>query len=98
MLIMSIISDVATLQVDYTDAFVHADIDKPPNWDIMMELEKERSGVYIEMPRVLGEYGKVLKLKKSLYGLKHPGISSCTSRENLKKLGLPRVKMTHVWL
>jgi hypothetical protein len=67
---MSIIFDLATLQVDYTAAFVHADIDKPPNWDTMMELERERSGVYIEMPRGFGEDGKVLKLKNSLYGLK----------------------------
>jgi hypothetical protein len=33
MLIMSIIFDLATLQVDYTAAFVHVDIDKPPNWE-----------------------------------------------------------------
>jgi hypothetical protein len=32
MLIMSIMFDLSTLQVDYTAAFVHADIDKPPNW------------------------------------------------------------------
>jgi hypothetical protein len=35
MLIMSIIFDLSTLQVDYTAAFVHADIDKPPNWETM---------------------------------------------------------------
>jgi hypothetical protein len=35
----------------------------------MTEVEKERSGVYIEMPLGFGEEGKVLKLKKSLYGL-----------------------------
>jgi hypothetical protein len=69
MLIMSIIFDLATLKVDYTAAFVHADIEKPPNWETKTELEKERSGVYIQMPRGFGEYGKVLKLKKSLYGL-----------------------------
>jgi hypothetical protein len=33
-------------------------------------LEKERSGVNIQMPHGFGEDGKVLKLKKSLYGLK----------------------------
>jgi hypothetical protein len=70
MLIMLIIFDLATLQVDFTAACVHADIDKPPNWETMTELEKERSGVYIQMPRRFGEDGKVLKLKKSLYGLK----------------------------
>jgi hypothetical protein len=47
MLIMSIIFDLATLQVDYTAVFVHADIDKPPNWETMTELDKERSEVYI---------------------------------------------------
>jgi hypothetical protein len=36
----------------------------------MTELEKERSGVYIEMPRGFVEDRKFLKLKKSLYGLK----------------------------
>jgi hypothetical protein len=51
MLVMSIIFDLATLQVDYTVAFVHADNDKPPNWETMTELEKERSGVYIKIPR-----------------------------------------------
>jgi hypothetical protein len=70
MLSMSIIFDLATLQVDYISAFVHAHIDKPPNWETMMELEKERRGVFIQMPRGFGEYEKVLKLKKSLYGLK----------------------------
>jgi hypothetical protein len=70
MLIMSIIFDLATLHVDYTAAFVHADIDKPPNWETMTEFEKERSGVYIEIPHGFGEDGKFLKLKKSLYGLK----------------------------
>jgi hypothetical protein len=68
---MSIIFDLATLQVDYSAAFVHADIDKPPNWETMPELEKERSGVYIEIPPGFGEDGKVLKLKKYVYGLKH---------------------------
>jgi hypothetical protein len=67
---MSIIFDLATLYVAYTAAFVHADIDKPPNWETMTELEKERSGVYIEMPCVFGEDGKGLKLNNSLYGLK----------------------------
>jgi hypothetical protein len=76
MLIFSIIFDLATLQVDYTVACVHTYIDKPPKWDTMTELETERSGVYIEMLRGFGEEGKVLKLKKSLYGLKQ-------SRRNL---------------
>ena len=61
---------LATKQVDYTAAFVHADIDLPPNYEHMTKEEKERQGVYIEMPRGFKVPGKVLKLKKSLYGLK----------------------------
>ena len=70
LLILSVILGLYTMQVDYTAAFVHADIDRDPNWDTMTELERDRSGVYIEMPRGFKQEGKVLKLKKSLYGLK----------------------------
>jgi hypothetical protein len=70
MLILSVILGLSTTQVDYTAAFVHAEIDKDPNWDSMSEEERKRSGVYIEMPRGFKEEGKVLKLRKSLYGLK----------------------------
>jgi hypothetical protein len=99
MLIMSIIFDLATLQVDYTAAFVHADIDQPPNWDTMTELGKERSGVYIEMPRRFVEDGKVLKIKKSLYGLKQsPRNFFLQLKVKLEKLDLPRVKINHVCL
>jgi hypothetical protein len=55
MLIMSQVLNLSTKQVDYTAAFIHA-----PIHDI----------VYVEMPRGFSEPGKVLKLKKSLYGLK----------------------------
>jgi hypothetical protein len=61
---------LSTSQVDYTAAFVHADINKDPNWDNMTEEERQRSGVYIDMPRRFATAHKVLKLKKSLYGLK----------------------------
>jgi hypothetical protein len=61
---------VMSLQVDYTAAFVHADIDKDPGWDNMTEEERNHSGVYIDMPRGFANARKVLKLKKSLYGLK----------------------------
>jgi hypothetical protein len=70
MLVMSLLLGLATKQVDYTAAFVHADIDRDPNWENMTDLEKERSGVYIQMPRGFAKQGYVLKLKKSLYGLK----------------------------
>lgn len=61
---------LASKQVDFTAAFVHADIDRPPNWDDMTPLEQERWGVYVEMPRGFAKPGHVLKLKKSLYGLR----------------------------
>jgi hypothetical protein len=69
MLILSIILGLATKQVDYTAAFIHAPTDRDPNWDTMTEQERARSGVYIEMPRGFSQPGKVLKLKRSLYGL-----------------------------
>jgi hypothetical protein len=70
MLILSLILNLATRQVDYTAAFLHADIDVDPNYDLLSDEEKRRSGVYVEMPRGFATEGKVLKLKKSLYGLK----------------------------
>jgi hypothetical protein len=54
-LILSSILGLAPTQVDYTAAFVHADVGED---------------VYIEMPKSFGKTGIVLKLRKSLYGLK----------------------------
>jgi hypothetical protein len=70
MLILSLILKLATKQVDYTAAFIHAPIDKDPEWDKLSDDQKAKSGVFIEMAKGFGEAGKVLKLKKSLYGLK----------------------------
>jgi hypothetical protein len=75
MLIISLIYDFATLQVDYTAAFTQSDIDKPPNWDSMTPKEKERSGVYLELPKGFKQAGKVLRLEKSLYGLRRSPIN-----------------------
>jgi hypothetical protein len=47
MLVMSLLLGLATTQVDCTAAFVHADI---ADWDKLMDLEKERSGAFIQMP------------------------------------------------
>ena len=55
LLILSIVMGLQTKQVDYTAAFVHAPLDED---------------VYVEMPRGFVEPGCVLKLKRSLYGLK----------------------------
>jgi Reverse transcriptase (RNA-dependent DNA polymerase) len=70
MLVLSILLDLSTKQIDYTAAFVHAPIDRDPNWDNLTAEQQQRSGVYISMPRGFTQDGKVLKLKKSLYGLK----------------------------
>ena len=70
MLVLSAQLELATSQVDYTAAFVHAPIDKPPNFDKMTKEEQDRAGVYVEMPKGFSEPGKVYKLNKSLYGLK----------------------------
>jgi hypothetical protein len=37
MLVMSLLLHLLTKQVDYTAAFVHADIDRDPEWDTMTE-------------------------------------------------------------
>jgi hypothetical protein len=63
MLIISILLDLKTIQVDYTTAFLHADIDKDPNWDRMYAAEKSKNGFYVEMPRGFAEPGKVLRLR-----------------------------------
>ena len=70
LLILSVQLSLATKQVDYTSAFVHADIDKPPNFHMMTKDEQDRTGVYVDMPRGFSKSGKVLKLNRSLYGLK----------------------------
>ena len=70
MLIMFLILGMHTKQVDYTAAFTYAPIDLPPNYENLSEEEKRKVGVYIEMPRGFKQPGKVLKLKKSLNGLK----------------------------
>jgi hypothetical protein len=68
---MSLLLSLSTRQVNCTTAFVHAVINRgPSNWDNMTEEERNWSGVYINMPHGFAKHHKVLKLKKSLYGLK----------------------------
>jgi hypothetical protein len=55
LLMMSILLGLETKQVDYVAAFVQADIN---------------TTVFVEMPKGFAQPGKVLKLRKSLYGLK----------------------------
>jgi hypothetical protein len=47
--------ELETRQVDYTLAFVHAELDED---------------VYVDMPQMYRQEGKVLKLRKSVYGLR----------------------------
>ena len=70
MLILSILFNLETVQVDYTAAFIHAPIDLPPKYEMMSKEQQSKSGVYVEMLRGYTQPGKVLKLSKSLYGLK----------------------------
>ena len=53
LLVLSIILDLKSKQVDYTLAFVHAEAEP---------------GTYIEMPRTFEKPGFVLELKRNLYG------------------------------
>jgi hypothetical protein len=88
MLVMSLLMGLSTKQVDYTEAFTHAAIDQDPKWDTMTAKERDRSGVYIEMPRGFNKTGHVLKLKKSLYGLKQsPRNFFLHLKEKLEKCG-----------
>ena len=57
LLILSLQMNLATKQIDYTAAFVHIDIDKPPNYDLMSESEKARQGVFVEMPHGFAQPG-----------------------------------------
>ena len=68
LLVMTAQLGLATRQADLTSAFVHADIHRHPNYDKMSPEEQRRSLVYLDMPRGFRDDGKVLRLKKSLYG------------------------------
>jgi len=54
LLVLSVIFDLDTKQVDYTCAFLHAPITED---------------LYVRMLRSFQEEGKVLKLERALYGL-----------------------------
>ena len=56
-------------------------MDRPPNYDQMSKTEQERQGVHVEMPRGFAQPGHVLKLRKSLCGLKQ---SPCNFFDHLK--------------
>lgn len=85
MLIMSLILGLATKQVDYTAAFVHADIDRDPDFTNLSPEEQERQGVFLDMPRGEQEQGKVLRLNKSLYGLKQAIVQKIVERNSRRQ-------------
>ena len=73
LLIMSILLNLETTQIDYTAAFVHAPID---------------CLVYVDMPPGFKIDGHVWKLKKSLYGLaQSPRNYFLYTKEKLLKMG-----------
>jgi len=49
---------------------VHADIGKPPNFNQMSPEEQQCQCVFLKIPQVFPNPGKVRKIKTSLYGLK----------------------------
>ena len=55
MLVLSVALKLHTQQVDYANAFVQAELPKP---------------VYVEMPRGYQQPGKILRLNRSLYGMR----------------------------
>ena len=57
MLILEVLLGLKSKQGDITAAFLHADL-------------PENENVYVEMPKGFEQKGKVLKLKKTLYGLR----------------------------
>ena len=61
MLILTLILNLSTCQVNYMAAFDHSPINHDPNWDNMSQQDRDRSGIYLEMPQGFDEAGKVLK-------------------------------------
>ena len=81
-----------TKQVDHIAAFVHADIDKPPNHSEMTPDEQARVGIFVEMPRGFAKPGYVCKLNKSLCRLKQaPQLWFHHLRDNLLKVGFTQM-------
>jgi hypothetical protein len=98
MLILIILLGLQITQVDYMAAFLHADIDKDPNWANMSEAERENIGVYLQMPRDFGDEGKVLRLRKLFYGLKQaPRNFFLHLKGKLEKIDFCKVTLIHAF-
>jgi hypothetical protein len=78
LLVLSVVLNLATRQVDYTLAFVHADL---------------HDEVYVRMPKLFEKEGHVFKLKKSVYGLKQAPLNFFnTLKEGLEARGFKQMK------
>ena len=78
LLVMSILLNLETTQIDYTAAFVHAPID---------------CLVYVEMPKGFTLNGYVWKLNKSIYGLKQsPRNFFLYNKEKLESMGFQQAQ------
>ena len=92
MLILMAQLNLKSQQVNYTAAFVYANLEKPPNWDELTPLEQECWGIHLEIPQGFGEPGKVWKLKKSLYGLRAaPKLWSTHLAKKLARVGFEQM-------
>ena len=98
LLILSIQMGLATQQIDYTAAFVHADIERHPDFDKMTKEEQRKTGSYIECPQGFVPPNfkdgsrPVLKLRKSLYGRRSAPRNFFTMlKSNLEKIGFKQM-------
>lgn len=81
LLILEVLLGLKSKQGDVTAAFLHADL-------------SEDEEVYVEMPRGFKKPGKVLKLKKTLYGLRQsPRAFWKYMVERMEACGMPQSKL-----
>jgi len=79
LLVLTVVLGLSTKQVDYTLAFVHA------------ELKDE---VYVRMPKMFEKEGHVYRLKKSVYGLRQSPLNFFnTLKDGLEARGFKQMKL-----
>ena len=81
MLILEVLLDLKSKQGNVTAAFLHADLE-------------EGEEVYVKMPRGFQKRGKVLKLRKTLYGLRQsPRAFWKYMVQKMEACGMPQSKL-----
>ena len=81
MLILEVLLDLKSKQGNVTAAFLHADLE-------------EGEEVYVKMPRGFDKKGKVLKLRKTLYGLRQsPRAFWKYMVQKMEACGMPQSKL-----